>query len=582
MEHPNIPRRLLLAACLLWAVSSYAYKGHFKPIEPQADRIVERLCQLDYENKRDSIPPSWIATLKSIASRSGNRQLQVRALYWGVRATQVDAQPQKCIPILERAKRLCLPSYSYDRALIDYQLAGNYERMSRYGEAYNLLVDAIPVFEAHRDYFFQGNAALLMAQLLVDINDPDNARTYLARSKEGYQKAGFPLNRIYYFEALLADNAARKMSLYKQSLASGGADDWAMSMQALNEISNLFLLQNRPDSALSYNQKAYRMLAEKARGNKLLPVLVDLTRVKVLYAMRRYADALAILQRLKGKNDIMHGERFLATIYEYLWKISENEGNTAEAYHYLKLYTAETLRNDAETRSQDVLKAKARETIARRNDTIRLLEKDSQLSRTYMYTAILLAAVLLLAGIAVFIYLYQRYRIRTVENRELRNNLKQEALIHSMNLRNFERDMKQKDCEISSSTLLLANKNEVLQQISNITSRYSEEGKIPQEYVQQVNNVIGDSLRNDDEWERFKLHFDSVHPNFFVKLKEASGELTENDLRLCAYIRIGMRAKQIAEMLSVSPDSVNSNRYRLRKKLGLQRGESLDDFIRKV
>ena len=79
-----------------------------------------------------------------------------------------------------------------------------------------------------------------------------------------------------------------------------------------------------------------------------------------------------------------------------------------------------------------------------------------------------------------------------------------------------------------------------------------------------------------------KLHFDSVHPDFFRKLKKLSAELTENDLRLCAYIRIGLRAKQIAEMLSVSPDSVNSNRYRLRKKFGLQRGDSLDDFIRRI
>ena len=43
-----------------------------------------------------------------------------------------------------------------------------------------------------------------------------------------------------------------------------------------------------------------------------------------------------------------------------------------------------------------------------------------------------------------------------------------------------------------------------------------------------------------------------------------------------------MRAKQIAEMLSVTPDSVNTARYRLRKKLGLERGEKLDDYIRRV
>lgn len=151
-----------------------------------------------------------------------------------------------------------------------------------------------------------------------------------------------------------------------------------------------------------------------------------------------------------------------------------------------------------------------------------------------------------------------------------------------MNRKNFEDDLQQKACEISSNTLLLANKNEVLQQISNLTRRFSDEGSIPREYVKHVNAIIAGSLDNDDEWSRFKLHFDSVHPHFFVRLKELCPDLTENDLRLCAYISIGMRAKQIAEMLNVSPDSINSNRYRLRKKFGLLRGQSLDDYIRKV
>ena len=91
------------------------------------------------------------------------------------------------------------------------------------------------------------------------------------------------------------------------------------------------------------------------------------------------------------------------------------------------------------------------------------------------------------------------------------------------------------------------------------------------EYVGQVNSLVRDSIKGDDEWTRFKIHFDSVHPDFFTKLKNISAELTENDLRLCAYLRIGMRAKDIASTLSVSPASVNTNRYRIRKNSVLKR-----------
>ena len=73
-----------------------------------------------------------------------------------------------------------------------------------------------------------------------------------------------------------------------------------------------------------------------------------------------------------------------------------------------------------------------------------------------------------------------------------------------------------------------------------------------------------------------------MHPGFFTKLKERYSELTENDLRLCAYLRIGLRTKEIATMLTVSPASINTARYRMRKKLNLAKDESLDDLIRAV
>ena len=289
-----------------------------------------------------------------------------------------------------------------------------------------------------------------------------------------------------------------------------------------------------------------------------------------------------MLDNILAKADMLKGEKFLADIYNIMWQINESLGNKAESYRYLRLYMEEYQRNVNEVMKQEVPKTRAREAIARQNDTMKLLEQDAELSRRMVYVAVLLLVVLLLVAAVVFVYFWQRYKIRRIENRELRNSLRQEALIYSVNRKNFEHDIKQKDCEISSSTLLLANKNEVLQQISAIAKNYYDEGKLPSEFVTQVNAVIGDSLKNDDEWQRFKLHFDNVHPNFFVKLKEQNNKLTENELRLCAYISIGMRAKQIAEMLSVSPESINTNRYRLRKKLGLQRGDSLDEYLRRI
>lgn len=579
----NISRRLFVALTVaLLTLTAGAHTYYFKPIDKTFDSLAARLNNLDFENRRNQITPRQTARLSDIARRSGNRQLRARAIYWHIRSVQMNTPASECIPDLEKARRLCSPGYDYDRALIEYQLAGNYDRVGRYLEAYNLLTGSIKTFKACGDQFFLGNANLLLAQLFLDINDPENARQPLEEARKAYAGAGFPLNRVYYFQALIGDPSQR-MALYKKSLRHGGETDWGMTIQALNSISSIFLAAGQTDSAAHYNEQAAVLLSRKAPGNVLFTALVNIGRAKVLYARGRYDEVWTLLRREEQQNaHLLRGERFLANVYEMLWQVADKTKSRDDAYRYLRLYMQEYKRNEDEIHKQDVPKAHTREAIARRNDAISLLEKDARLNRQLLYMLVLTLAIIVLAGVALFIYMYQRYKIRKIENRELRNNLQQEALIYSVNRQNYERDIKQKECEISSSTLLLANKNEVLQQISEITKQYSDSGKIPVEYVRQVNSVIGDSLKNDDEWERFKLHFDSVHPNFFVKLKEASDELTENDLRLCAYIRIGMRAKQIAEMLSVSPDSINSNRYRLRKKLHLQRGESLDDFVRRV
>lgn len=553
----------------------------FAPIDQTFDSIARIFNQLDFDNERQRADSALFGRLDQIARSTKNGQLEARSRYWRVRMTQMNTPPPQCIGQLEHALALTKDSrYDYDRACIMYQLAGNYERMGQYMKTYLLLGKAIPLFEKYDDHYFLGNAYLLMGQLFLDIDYREPVAEQIELSRKSYERAGYPLNRIYFFEAM-ARNDDSSLALYQRSIAVGGKD-WAMSLQALVSISDYFLARQMPDSAEAYCRRAYDMLRRHDPENQFFYSLLAVGQVKACYQQGRYAEALDVLHTLEPFARQLKGERMMCDVYKYLWKVNDQLGNRDEAYRYLNRYQQEYERTGAEIRSSDIPKAQARDAIARQQDHIRLLEQEAQLARTRLYTTLLVTLVVLLAGIVVAVYFFQRYRLRRQENRELQKSLEQEMLIAQLNRKNFEDDIRQKDCEISSSTLLLANKNEVLQQLHDITKRFSDEGRIPREYVQQVNNVIGDSLRSDDEWNRFKLHFDSVHPDFFVNLKAHCADLTENDLRLCAYIRIGMRAKQIAEMLSVTPDSVNTARYRLRKKMGLDKGQSLDDFIRQV
>ena len=82
----------------------------------------------------------------------------------------------------------------------------------------------------------------------------------------------------------------------------------------------------------------------------------------------------------------------------------------------------------------------------------------------------------------------------------------------------------------------------------------------------------------DEQWEDFKIHFEEVHSYFFKSLTKDFPELSQTDLRLCAYFLINLNAKEIAQISNISPDSVRKRKQRLRQKLNL----NADQDIRKI
>ena len=77
----------------------------------------------------------------------------------------------------------------------------------------------------------------------------------------------------------------------------------------------------------------------------------------------------------------------------------------------------------------------------------------------------------------------------------------------------------------------------------------------------------------------FKEAFRNADKEFFDKIKERHPELTSNDLRLCAYLRLNLSSKEIAPLVNISVKSVEIKRYRLRKKMNLPREVNLTDYI---
>jgi len=108
----------------------------------------------------------------------------------------------------------------------------------------------------------------------------------------------------------------------------------------------------------------------------------------------------------------------------------------------------------------------------------------------------------------------------------------------------------------------------------------ADEGRLSAGDTQRIANAIRTHAVKQGDRETFIETFGSMHPDFAQRLREINGAFTESDIRLASYIAMGMDTKHIADTIGVRPESVKQARWRLRSKIGLEKGTSLEDALR--
>jgi len=209
--------------------------------------------------------------------------------------------------------------------------------------------------------------------------------------------------------------------------------------------------------------------------------------------------------------------------------------------------------------------------------------------------ALIIYVVLFILGI----YLAQRYlsyriqKFNLAENlkqKEKYNNrlqvLKQEALISEKEMERLRNEklnleMIHKEKELANSTMLLIKKNNILNKLqTDLRSINSSLGN--DEAKNRINSLIkriDKEIDNEKQWNVFNMHIEQVYEDLFKKLKESYPELTPRELSLCAYLRMNISSKEIATLMNISVRGVEISRYRIRKKLGLDREANLTEFM---
>jgi DNA-binding CsgD family transcriptional regulator len=142
-------------------------------------------------------------------------------------------------------------------------------------------------------------------------------------------------------------------------------------------------------------------------------------------------------------------------------------------------------------------------------------------------------------------------------------------------------DKIQKDKELANTTMEIIQKSKILTQLKEELKNIKKD-KNPLSIQNSINSVIkriDKHIDSENQWEVFERHFEDVHEAFLKRLKENYPDLTPRELKLCAYLRLNISSKEIAELMNISVRGVETGRYRLRKKLNLSQDSNLTDFI---
>jgi len=141
--------------------------------------------------------------------------------------------------------------------------------------------------------------------------------------------------------------------------------------------------------------------------------------------------------------------------------------------------------------------------------------------------------------------------------------------------------MKHKNKELANATYHILQKNKFLNNLKNELSTLSKSAKseIVETQLYKISRKIDRDIHHEQNWKVFNKYFDDVHQEFISRLKEKHPELTPKDLRLCGYLRMNISTKEIAPLLNISIRGVEISRYRLRKKLNLDKDANLTEYL---
>ncbi|MDI1254787.1 MAG: tetratricopeptide repeat protein [Flavobacterium sp.] len=468
-------------------------------------------------------------------------------------------------------------------------IVGNIELLqNNYIKALQLYYKCLDIAKANNLTHILPHLYNNLGNLYFEIEDFKEAKAFFTiahrqfRANKDSYNAALALTNISNIYAQLGENqlAIKGYLDVLKTLSANGS--WEDVVSGYHSLAKIYNKEQQYALAEDYNNKAMQLILknEKGSSNYLGPITfykaeVYATAAELFFNRNEIDKAAQYAHKSLG---LSYANSYTKNIYEnanILSKIFDKKKQVDSALFYNKLYIkySENYKNEYDLKKivqlkmqyqfDDILKAKAIEEVKKQSANKRV---------QLIYLGI---SIFTFLGVIIMILLYRNQKVKTAKILITQEKLELEKTA-------LDQEVEYKRKELTSKMIYLLEKNEFIVSIGKkLTDLKPNLSKEDQAEVQQLINELKNNSSNKI-WDEFEMRFKEVHSAFYDNLNKLYPDLSPNEIKICAFLRLNMTTKEISAITHQSIKSINVARFRLRKKLDIETEENLISFLIQV
>ena len=337
-------------------------------------------------------------------------------------------------------------------------------------------------------------------------------------------------------------------------------------ISAYNNLAIISMELNQLDSSLYYSRLALDIAIKEKNLDGQHTTYNSLVRI-FLYSYQLDSANYYLQKALILKNNSKSPMKVLYT-YKYAYRFFKAANMIDSALYFHEIYVDYKDSLFSKEQYNKISQLQTKLETEKHQVIIKNLEAKSKIKNLIMYGISLILVLIIIISVLT----YKSYRLK---NNLMKQN--HELLTEKSAALKTKVDFQQR--EMYNNALYIINQNKIYDGIIKDLKALS---KLPKEdQVTSFASLIQKIHTNKQgtEQKEFEIEFKKSHANFYKKIKDKYPDLTKNDLDLCAFLNLNMSTKEIASLTNQSPRAIEVSRSRLRKKMGVEPGVNLSEFV---